>query len=334
MAFQNEAQWGMRNLDVINHWQRLKLNKYSPDKHVVVWIGGNGTVLESYSNGGCKYIENFLQLLFKKNGVNRVYDYVDIIGAVYPTEGDSKKGKFSKEDTDNFVDNFMLKRVQNENEELLPLNEACRRLSGVTFFTFCRGHLELDKILRAFYKELNILGYSIEECNIMMLSMFEVSFAPMTYGSMIPALFVDTKQDEMLNSAWKNKQTASQFDDNLNGIAVKYERYGDALLSGVAVSEALFDSIHIYSSRLRNNVEGDEHKLSIVARDGRWDSKYEPNADCVSQMIAWTLSRMVENGLENRKSKMFIPKPPLEELLLELESIKNYFSEEQLMSKE
>ena len=138
----------------------------------------------------------------------------------------------------------------------------------------------------------------------------------------------------MLNSAWKNNETAAKLDDDLNGVAVKYERFGDPLLSGVAVSEAIFDSIHIYSSKLRNNVESDEHNLSLLSRDGSWDSKYEPNADCVSQMIAWAMSRAVENGIENKKSKKFIPKMPLEDLQKEMEMIKSDFSEEQLMSKE
>lgn len=334
MAFKNEAQWGMRNLDKVNHWQRLKLDQYSPDKPVVVCIGGNGTISEESANGVCKFVENYLQLLFKKNGMNRVYDYVDIISAVYPTSDSSKKGKFSKEDTERFVDDFLIKLLQDENDELVPLNEACRRLSNVTFFTFCRGHMEVDKIMRAFYKELKVLGYSQQECDILMFSTLEISYAPLTYGSVIPAVFVDSKQDEMLNSAWKNKETASHMGDDLNGIAVRYERYGDPLLSGVAVSETIFDSIHIYSSRLRNNVEGDEHNLSLLSRDGQWNAKYEPNADCVSQMIAWALSRAVENGLDNKKSKKFVPKMTLEDLMQELESIKNDFSAEQLMSNE
>ena len=334
MAMQNEVQWGMRDLDKTNHWRRLKLDKYSPDKPVVVCIGGNGTITENSANGVCKLVENYLQLLFKKNGMNHVYDHVDIISAVYPVNGEDEKGKFSKEDIDYFVDNFLIKLIQDENDELLPLAEACRRLSQVTFFTFCRGHLEVDKIMRAFYKELKVLGYSQQERDILMLSTFEVSYAPLAYGSVIPVMFVDSKQDEMLNSAWKNNETAIHIDDGLNGVAVKYERYGDPLLSGVAVSEAIFDAIHVYSSRLRNNIEVDEHNLSLLARDGGWNAKYEPNADCVSQLIAWALSRSVENGIENKKSKKFIPKMTLEELLEELESIKNDFSAEELMSKE
>jgi len=333
MAIINEVSWGMRNLNKAKHWQRLKLEKYSPDKPVVVCIGGNGTITEDAANGFCKLAENYLQLLFNKNGMNHVYDYVDIIGAVYPIEDDSKKGKFSNEDIDNFVDNFLIKLIQDDNDELVPLNEACRRLSQVTFLTFCRGHLEVDKIMRAFYKELKVLGYSREERDVLMLSTFEISYAPLTYGSLIPAMFVDSKQDEILNSAWKNKETAVQ-DDELNGIAVLYEKYGDKLLSGVALSEAIFDAIHVYSSRLRNNVEGDEHSPAIVSRDGSWNAKYEPNADCVSQMIAWALARSVENGIDNKKSKKFVLKMTLEELLKELESIKNDFSPEQLMSKE
>lgn len=334
MAFKNEVQWGMRNLDKQNHWQRLKLDKYSPEKPVVVCIGGNGTVTENSANGMGKFVENYLQLLFKKNGMNHVYDYVDIISAVYPTGDDSDKGKFSKEDIDSFVDNFLIKLIQDDKDDLVPLNEACRRLSQVTFFTFCRGHMEVDKIMRAFYKELKVLGYSKEEINILMMSTFEISFAPLTYSSVIPVMFVDSKQDEMLNSAWKNKETASHMGDDLNGIAVRLERYGDPLLSGVAVSEAIFDSIHVYSSRLRNDVEGDEHNLSLLSRDGGWNAKYEANADCVSQMVAWALSRAVENGLDNKKSKKFVLKMDLEDLIEELESIKADFSAEQLMSNE
>ena len=71
-----------------------------------------------------------------------------------------------------------------------------------------------------------------------------------------------------------------------------------------------------------------------MGRDGSWNAKYEPNADCVSQMIAWALARAVENGIDNRKSKKFVLKMPLEELMKELEGIKNDFSAEQLMSRE
>ncbi len=330
----NRVIWGKRDLDKRTHWQRLDLEKYSPDKPVVVCVGGNGTITEESANGVCKLVENYLQLLFKKKGINQVYNNIDIISAVYPKEKDKDRGSFSKDDIENFVDKFLIKLLQDENDELVPIGEACRRLSGITFFTFCRGHLEIDKIMKAFYKELKVLGYSEQERNILMFTTFEVSFAPLTYASAIPVMFVDTKQDEMLNSAWKNNETAAKLDDDLNGVAVKYERFGDPLLSGVAVSEAIFDSIHIYSSKLRNNVESDEHNLSLLSRDGSWDSKYEPNADCVSQMIAWAMSRAVENGIENKKSKKFIPKMPLEELQKEMEMIKSDFSEEQLMSKE
>lgn len=334
MTIKNKVVWGMRNLDSENHWHKLNLDEYSPDKPVVVCIGGNGTISEDSANGMCKFIENYLQLLFKDNGKNQVYNYVDIIGAVYPISDNSKKGKFTKEDIDNFVDKFLIKLIQDENDELVPLNEACRRLSQITFFTFCKGHFEVYKIFRSFYKELQVLGYSKQECDILMLSAFEISYAPLIYASMIPVVYIDSKQDGMLNSAWKNKETSIHIDDNLNGVAIKYERFGDPLLSGVAVSEAIFDAIHIYSSRLRNNIESDEHNLSLLSRDSGWNARYEPNADCVSQLIAWALSRSVENGINNKKSKKFVPKKSLEELIQELESIKNDFSAEQLMSKE
>ena len=331
MAIKNETVWGRRDLSKENHWQRIKLSEYLPEKPIVVCIGGNGTTTDETGNGIGKFVENHLQLLFKENG--QVHENVDIISAVYPTD-ESDKGKFSKEDIDNFVDDFLIKIVQDENDELLPLGEACRRLSQVTFFTFCRGHLEVDKIMRAFYKELKTLGYPKEACDVLMFATFEVSYAPLTYGSVIPVMFVDSKQDEMLNSAWKNNETSVHIDGDFNGVVVKYERYGDPLLSGVALSEALFDSIHVYSSKLRNNLDEDEHNLALLSRDSGWNARYEANADCVSQMIAWALSRAVENGVINQNSEKFVPKMPLEELIEELESIKKGFSAEELMSKQ
>lgn len=329
-----QVVWGMRDLNQERHWKLIDWQKFLPNKPIVVCIGGNGTITESSANGMGKFVENHLQLLFKDNGKNNVYDNIDIISAVYPCTDGKDSGKFTKKDIDDFVDSFLIKIVQDENDEIVSLGEACRRLSQITFFTFCRGHLEVDKILCAFYKELKILGYSRKECDVLMFSLFEISYAPLTYKSIIPIMVIDSKQDEKLNSLWKNKETTIHIDDDLNGIAIKYERYGDPLLSGVAVSEAIYDAIHIYSSKLRNNIDSDEHNLSLLMRDSAWNSKYESNADCVSQMVAWGLSRAVENGINNNKSKKYISKMPLEKLMQEIESIKNSFSEEQLMSKE
>lgn len=330
----NGVVWGKRDLNADSHWKNIELENYSTDKPIVVCIGGNGTVSEKSANGVCKIVENYLQLLLIKDRVNRIHENVDIIGAVYPVLENNERGKFSNQDINDFVDNFLIKIIQDENDEIYPLNEACRRLSKITFFTFCRGHLEVEKILHAFFKELRILGYSEQERNVLMQSIMEISFAPLTYSAIIPIVFVDSKYDEMINYAWKNNETKIHIDGNLNGVAVKYERYGDPLMSGVAVSESVFDSIHIYSSRLRNNINSDEHKLSLIARDETWNASYEPNADCVSQMVAWALCRAVENGIDNRNSKKFISKMHLEELMTELEGIKDDFTPEQLMSKE
>lgn len=334
MRVKNEVVWGRRDLREVNHWKAINLKDYSPNKPVVVCVGGNGTISENSANGMCKFVENHLHLLFNKNGKNQIYDYIDIISAVYPVADNDSKGEFSKEDIDNFVDNFLIKIIQDESDELVPLNEACRRLSQITFFTFCRGHLEVDKIMRAFYKELKVLGYSRQQCDVLMMSFFEISYAPLTYNAITPIMFVDSKQDEMINNAWKNDETSIHLDEGLNGVTIKLERYGEPLLSGIAVSEAIFDAIHVYSSRLRNNVEIDEHNLSILSRGEDWNSEYESNADCVSQIIAWAISRSVENGIDNNKSKKFKPKMIFEELISELESIKKGFSEEELMSKE
>ena len=78
-----------------DHWERLDLDAYVPDKPVVVCIGGNGTTTDESANGVCKLVENNLQIMFDKNGKNQLYNNVDIISAVYPVQDDSEKGAFT-----------------------------------------------------------------------------------------------------------------------------------------------------------------------------------------------------------------------------------------------
>ena len=68
-------------------------------------------------------------------------------------------------------------------------------------------------------------------------------------------------------------------------------------------------------SNLLNKVDGNktEHSIEYILRDSNWDiRKHEgianPNADCVSLMISWALSRAVENAIDNHKSDKYVPR--------------------------
>ena len=52
MDFIGEVTWGMRNLDKVNHWQRLNLDKYDPDNVVVFYFSCNVNI---FRNDSIKY---------------------------------------------------------------------------------------------------------------------------------------------------------------------------------------------------------------------------------------------------------------------------------------
>ena len=68
MAMKNEVIWGMRDLDKSNHWRSLNLEKYSPDKPIVVCIGGNGTITENSANAELRF-----ETTYKKDGDGDYY---------------------------------------------------------------------------------------------------------------------------------------------------------------------------------------------------------------------------------------------------------------------
>ena len=84
-----------------------------------------------------------------------------------------------------------------------------------------------------------------------------------------------------------------------------------------------------------------DHAVDIVARDKDWNLKnttldgvsyYSPNADCVSEMMAWSLCKGVENSLQNFKSDKYIPYNYWNELQDDLQTIIDSYDHNKLLS--
>ena len=328
-----------------NKCVKIHPNNYNSDKFLLFCPSGNGTVTEKSANGFCKLGEQLLRLLF--NGrESKVQDYVDLIGIVYPQVSlTNPSGKLNVSDVNNIVDYMLFTKCLDENDDLLSVDEACRNMSRVGFFSFCGGAREVAHIMMNLGNKLVDYGYLPSERDEIFKSMRHVSFAPYVDNDLIPSVRIDSFLDTITNKGLFKDGGKRIIGEKLDGIAIKYECPGT--MKGEESKFALYGSIHIYSSQLRNIVKEkvEEHNVVLLSRDLNWDNvikwvdgvemQYSPgkNADAVSQMAAWALSRMVENGLQNAKSDKHIKPMNLFELKDELESIKNSFSPEDLMAR-
>jgi len=324
----------------------VKINpkNYNSDKFLLFCPCGNGTITEKSANGFCKLGEQLLRLLFSGKEGN-VQDFVDLIGVVYPQSSlTNPSGKLNVSDVNDIVDYMLFSKCLDENDDLLSIDEACRNMSQVGFFSFCGGAREVAHIMMNFGNKLVDYGYLPNERDEIFKSMRHVSFAPYVDNDLIPSVRIDSFLDFTNKHLFKD-QGKKILGEKLDGIAIRYEPPGT--MKGSITKNALFGNVHIYSSQLRNIVKEkvEEHNVALLSRDLNWNNvvkwvdgvemQYSPgkNADAVSQMTAWALCRMVENGLQNAKSLRYIQPLSLLELKDELESIKNSFSEEDLMAK-
>lgn len=368
--------WGKRNPNnENNHWDNIDLEEYSPDKPVVVCLSGNGTKNAAEANGFCKRAERMLDLLFKDRNSNlKPEDKVDIISCAYgcdikylfcPDSEDFRKmysnvNEYAKEFpeaiqsvygnnnnlSDNeiqlFVESVMLTRCCDKEGKRLTIEECCRRISQVTFFTYCYGAQALNKIMETLEKKLLIQGFDKEEVEQIKSSMSHISFARKDYTRTIPSTFfyavndfdigsINALRNRMLNTHCQLKTRICKAGEKNFGQEWAVERFGN-----IDTSESL-EFAYMAIEEKEDFVGQDvDHYVSNMDRDTSWDiiNKKSPLYDAISQMMSWSLCRAVENGLQNAKSDSYIPKMSMEGLQEELMSIYRSFAQEDLMIKE
>ena len=310
--------------------------KYKIKKPTIFCLGGNGCVSVKEANGFCKIAENLVGLNYKEDSDAGLVDLVDIVGIVYGAENSQKMnayglsnfctGIFSGEEVDEFVNDILLPLCKDDDGNALPIEEACRNFSLITFFTYCYGAVALISLLYNLSVKLKALGYSDGEIHKLMGSTMQITYASLSFGCPVPTLEVVSKEDLTIGDFYYEKGCFSKGVNLIHHVANEY--------FGKKSKTRDFESIGIYSSRLRNfQKKGeDEHAVKIISRDKEWRSIYEDkNLDIVSQMVGYALAKSVVNSIDNSYSKKFVPKCSLLELLWDLDDIKSTYSEEELL---
>ena len=334
-----EVEFGRRKPGETNSWEQLNTGTYRIDKPTVFCLSGNGTTSLRDANGFCKHAEGYLSLLNKRDGTP-ITDRVDIVGFKYAKKKeDFESGGLTGDFIEDFVEKCMLPLFMDESGERLPLEQARQNMSRVSFFTYCAGAQELSHIMRKLNYELSALGYKKFERDLIGNSTINVSFAPydntQNYVPTVRVLSIDDEmvgEDVVLILSERERQ-------ELDGIEIRRDPVGK--IYGTDMNLAPAGSINIITSSLVNasTAKGDDHYSSIVARDANWDiiefnrngqAVRSGNADCVSQMMAWSLCRAVENSEENFYGDKYIPNTFYDELEGELVSIREDFTSEQL----
>ena len=286
---------------------------------IVVALSGNGAIDKESAYGFCHSADRALELLFDNSDNNlSLENNIDILGVSYMPFGES--GMLMPEDVQNFVYTVLVPRVSDVAGNLYPIDKCKKNLSGVVFYSYCWGAGEVNNIIKFFTFKLKQYGATNEEISEMLSAMTQISYSPVKLQFIIPTIFARSELDS-INTEYNQRYE---------------EIYGEPL-QGIKVAP-LDNSLGVYSSNLLNKVDDnkDEHSIAYILRDSNWDiRKHEgianPNADCVSLMISWALSRAVENAIDNHKSDKYVPRTG--KMSEELNSILHSFDYEDIISK-
>lgn len=333
------VELGKRKSGEENSWQKLNLDTYAIEGPIVFCLGGNASTSTRDANGLCRFVEYSLDLL-KSNNVNDIKDKVDIVGFKYAKLSPSSEiGDLTPEFVEEFNNKVLIPLFKDENGKKLDLNSAMKNMSKISFFSYCAGAREVNDIMQIFNSKLEKLGYSSTEIRFINNAGKHVSFAPFdNVRNYLPTVRIISTQDEIIGQDVEGYLKDKGI-EGFEGLLISKDDAG--YIYGQTTQNAMCGGINIISSKLLNAFEnaGNEHFINIIDRDENWnlkpfqrdgDSLLSDNADCVSQMLSWSLSRAIDNSFENEKSNVYIPNNFGTELYSELESIKDSFGEERL----
>ncbi|MBR4418506.1 MAG: hypothetical protein IKT33_00715 [Clostridia bacterium] len=337
---QSTVEIGKRNLNAANHWERLDLENLKFEKPTVLCFSGNMTIENEEANGLAKIVENYLGLMFTPKKNYHLFDHVDIMGVKYAQV--SKDTGCLNESAVEQIANAILSLLTDDMGQRLNLEQAKQNMSRITFFTYCAGNRELVKVIGVLNSKLASIGYERDEIIAINRASLEISYAPENLiCNYIPSVRVISQNDDIVGLMHLDKFenggviTYDQV-SKLNGVHLHQDMPGK--FYGRANKYATAESLQIISSGLVNSFfdstnperKINEHNLGITARDHNWNLQptiidkvphRSYNADCVSQMISWSLCKGVENSLQNFQADKYIPNNYLHELSDDFKSI-------------
>lgn len=335
-------------------FHEISPNKYKMDGHQVFVLGGNMTIDEASASRQGVIVDNLLRLLYENienEDGKPLRDDIHILSFAYGIlDEEDMSGSFTDGTIKAIADKMFMQKCTNKDGTRLDLDEAKRGLSQITIFSFCHGAIVANKIIAAFQESLAEKGYEDYEIRQMLDVMGQVSYAP-EFGVMnlIPTIRFDSKEDK---SVYNYKQLLVRSEGIFNSYEpIEFRRFPQGRFWDFQRDEAA-ETINVFSFKMLNAFEKsiDEHSVGYIKRNPDWslvprdchgypqrdkdepgDFRVSPNADAVSQMAGWALSRLVDNGVKNYRSNKYIPRMPFHMIMNEMQSIYESFDYESLM---
>ncbi len=292
-----ESKFGYRNLQAENHWKACDIETIKVTKPIIVCLSGSGTINENDANGFCKVAEDFLG--------EKASD-VDFFGIAYAHEEGSIRGELSNKDIDLLVDNILIPLCKDD-DNILSVEECCKNLSLVTFFTFCHGNIEVSKILKHFNSKMQNVGLSQDQIKEIDQSLFEINYAKESGLVSCPQINTSSAADT-IGSLFDYWYFDGHGEDKLKGrYAMICDNPGQFCgKDWPRPDEKQFGAITIIAdSILKNKTDNDLYSFQSKEHSiGNFEDedKLSDEGIVLKQSLSYALQRRVENSILNQNN--------------------------------
>jgi len=283
-----------RNHDMPDKYERFDAEKLAGLKGPIVFcMSGNFASDEKKINNYFQMTEDLLGITAKQSGKGADFSkLVHLVGTIYSDRGNLEFGEYKE-----LMSTLLMSRCVRDGSNL-PVDEICKNLSQITFFTYCRGATVATNLMEKFGDALKDRGFSEADIDKIYSSMLHITFAPEIDGKhdstpdptvkplprsryeKMPSIRIKSFNDFIINSdrshGLKGRLQADyeEIYGKLDGVAVKFNDPANMIKK---------DNVTIFTSNLiegnTEKVPQNEHCISILKRraiESR-DAKGEPN---------------------------------------------------------
>ena len=259
-------------------WKIIEDDILPIDKPIIVCLGGNGVVSNTFANGMAKLVENMLNDNKKEN-------LVDIYSLRYGGNVGEITGNILSSEIEELAYKIFLYRLVDEKGHRLSNTQAEMNMRNLNFFTHCFGAKVLDNLFNYVSNCMEQLKYSDEEIKSILGQVLHISYAPtqsnFNYGQNI---FIKSLCDKTYDFNDEYKQNYSQkVDFNFAKAFIKDS------------------NINIFVKRLSENENGDDHPITILKADTN-NEKEKNRVQVIRKIISNILSYGINNFQEKNNS--------------------------------
>lgn len=303
-----QSKFGIRELSAEHHWNDIDLTNFKTDKPLIVCLSGSGTMTTADANGFCKLAENLLG--------DRSQQAV-IMGASYGVDEEKPRpyAAFSDEEVDEFAEKVLLSLCVDEKGEPYPLDKCCKNLSKVTFFTFCHGSTEVEKIIERLDDKLQSKGFTEEQISQANGSLIDINYDSECPSTSCPK--IEFSPNSCAGGSMICKRIFDDEDVTLSSVMVVHDNPGHLGHGPVPYrrdcDQITFVSDSILKQRKKEVFDSFpqdmEHNVGYFKAnsDGSLNENLSEQGKVLRQAMQMSLAARLENSIENSQADNYIP---------------------------